>query len=52
MRDTGFIGLIMVVFLNIRDGVSPKRAWQALAFFITLMLMPIVLVVGLALLIF
>lgn len=51
MRETGFIGLIMVVFLNIRDGVSPARAWQALAFFIMLLLMPILLLVGLALLI-
>jgi hypothetical protein len=47
MRENGSLGLMRVIFECVRDGFSTARAWQVMAVFALIAILPIALIAGL-----
>lgn len=50
MRESGFVGLIQVVFRCAQAGFGSTRAWAVVATMLLLLALPVVMVAGLILL--
>lgn len=43
MRESGFLGLMQVIFSSVRDGFGLRRAWSVMAVFALILSAPFLL---------
>lgn len=52
MRESGLLGFFRIVFHTVTDGYNRRRAWLVTGIMTLILLLPLLVVTGIALLIF